>query len=317
MGLAIVVLAAGLGTRYGGLKQLAPLGPAGEALLDYTLHDAAAAGFSHAVLVVAREAVEATTAHLDRFVPPIAVNLVVQPAAAPRRPAPWGTAHATLVGATGLTTPFAVANADDAYGSEAVATMAAYLRAREAGAGGCGGAVVGYAAGATLSTNGGVSRAVCRADEHGRLIAVEEHRGVRRSGGGGAGGIVSDTTALDEKTLVSMNLWGFDHSFVDLLRPIVERFVAQAPGDDRELRLPDVVGALVARGELEVTVLPTGSTWLGVTYPEDAPAVRERLAALTAAGVYPSMAVGREAVGREAVGREAVGREAVGREPSR
>lgn len=304
MALAIVVLAAGLGTRYGGLKQLAPLGPAGEAVLDYTLHDAAAAGFSHAVVVVAGETVDVMTAHLNEVVPPIAVALVVQTADAPRRAAPWGTAHAALVGASGLTTPFAVANADDAYGAEAIAAMARFLRSLEARPRARCGAVVGYAAGATLSTNGGVSRAVCRTDEHRRLLAIEEHTGVRRSTGGTAGGIVSDTAVLDETTLVSMNLWGFDPSFLGLLRPAVEQFIAQAPGDDRELRLPDLVGDLVARGELEVTVLPTTSAWLGVTYPDDAPGVRERFAELTRAGVYPSRGVGRGGTGRSPVGLE-------------
>jgi aminoglycoside phosphotransferase (APT) family kinase protein/NDP-sugar pyrophosphorylase family protein len=279
MGLAIVVLAAGLGTRYGGLKQLAPLGPSGEALLDYTLHDAAAAGFSEAVLVVGPEIVDAMTAHLDDFVPPLVVRLVEQPPGARPRARPWGTAYATLVGADDLTTPFAVANADDAYGAEAIAALAAQLRSRESEPGAPFGAVVGYAAGATLSSRGGVSRAVCRIDERGRLLHIEEHTGVRRE----AGRLVSDTATLDDTTLVSMNLWGFAPGFLDLLRPVVARFTAEHRADDRELRLPDVVGELVARGALDVAVLPTTSTWLGVTHPEDAPLVRERLAALEVA----------------------------------
>lgn len=317
MGHAIVVLAAGLGTRYragaagvpskghdggshapatvgtGDLKQLAPLGPAGEALLDYTLYDAAQAGFSDAVIVVAREIVDSMRTHLSVFAPPIRVRLVVQNADPQRGTAPFGTAHATLVGATGLTTPFAVANADDLYGREAIATVHTYLasvatatRTRP------GGAVVGYAAHATVSGAGGVSRAVCRVDEHGRLLEVEEHTGVRRDGDG----LVSDTATLDDSTLVSMNLWAFDPAFVGLLRPLVDRFVAgrgEGGGADttmkhRELRLPDVVGELVARGALDITVLTTTSAWLGVTHPHDAPDVRARLAELTASGVYPS-----------------------------
>ena len=146
MGLAIVVLAAGLGTRYraGGsdahatvgaadLKQLAPLGPAGEALLDYTLYDAAEAGFSDAVIVVARAIVDPMAVHLSEFTPPISVRLVVQDADATRDATPLGTAHATLVGATGLTTPFAVANADDFYGREALAAMSTHLASLTAG----------------------------------------------------------------------------------------------------------------------------------------------------------------------------------------
>jgi hypothetical protein len=291
MALAIVVLAAGLGTRFGSFKQLAPLGPAGEALLDYTLYDAAAAGFSRAVLVVAPETVEPTTAHLRDFAPPLPVALVVQSIGDARRSKPWGTAHATLVGATGLESAFAIANADDTYGAEAIATMADFLREREAGDAHSSGAVIGYSAASTLSVNGGVSRAVCRVDEHRHLLAIEEHTGVRRDATGP--GIVSDAAVLDETTAVSMNLWGFHPSFVELLRPVVERFVATAPADEHELRLPDVVGDLVAGGELRVAVLPTTSSWLGVTYPDDAPWVRHRLAALAAAGVYPTRAPGR------------------------
>jgi CTP:molybdopterin cytidylyltransferase MocA len=286
MGLAIVVLAAGLGTRYGGLKQLAPLGPSGEALLDYTLHDAAAAGFSEAVLVVAPGIVDAMTAHLVRFVPPVAVRLVVQEALASRQARPWGTAHATMVGARGLTGPFAVANADDAYGSDAIATIAAHLRAHAARSGTHTAAVVGYAAGATLTASGGVSRAVCRVDDRGHLISIVEHTGVRRE----AGRVISDTATLDETTLISMNLWGFGPTFVETLGPIVGDFVARHRDDDRELRLPDVVGELTAHAELDVSVLPTTSRWLGVTHNGDALFVREQLAALTAAGAYPSLA---------------------------
>lgn len=286
MGLAIVVLAAGRGTRYGGRKQLEPLGPAGEIVLDYTLHDAAVAGFSHAVLVIADDMVDAMAAHLDAFVPSVAVTIVVQPSA---RATPWGTAHAAMVGADGLTEPFAVANADDSYGAEAIATVAALVRELETPSKPSG-VLVGYTVGATLSPHDGVSRAVCRVDPHGRLLGIEERTGVRRD----AMGIVSDMGRLDDATLISMNLWGFEPSVVGLLRPIVDRFVAQHQDDTRELRLPDLVGELIERGEIDVTVVPTMSTWLGVTHPQDAPYVRERLAALTADGVYPLRSVGRE-----------------------
>jgi aminoglycoside phosphotransferase (APT) family kinase protein len=154
--------------------------------------------------------------------------------------------------------------------------MAAHLRSRETEPGARFGAVVGYAAGTTLSSRGGVSRAVCRVDAHGRLLHIEEHTGVRRE----AGRLVSDTATLDETTLVSMNLWGFSPGFLELLRPLVARFTEEHRADDRELRLPDVVGELVERGALDVAVLPTTSTWLGVTHPEDAPFVSERLSAV-------------------------------------
>ena len=276
MGLAIVVLAAGLGTRYGGLKQLVPLGPAGEIVLDYTLHDAAAAGFALAVVVVRDDMVDAMAAHLGEIVPPIAVRIVVQRT-------PLGTAHASVVGADGLAGPFAVANADDCYGRHAITAIADSLRALPDPAPEPSAVVVGYAARSTLSTNGGVSRAVCRVDSEQRLLAISEHTGVRLE----SGQLVSDTAILEADTLVSMNLWGFTPSAFAVVVPEVERFVAHDTGADRELRLPDLVGALVARGALTVTVVPTTSEWLGVTYPDDAEPVRARLAALTAAGVYP------------------------------
>ena len=285
MGLTIVVLAAGLGTRFGAWKQLEPLGPAGEIVLDYTLHDAAAAGFSHAVLVVADGMVDAMAAHLDAFVPSLSVSIVVQPS---DRATPWGTAHAVVVGADGLSEPFAVANADDCYGAEAIAAVAERLRALETPPAKPTGVLAGYAAGATLSPHDGVSRAVCRVDEHSRLLGIEERTGLRRD----ASGIVSDAGRIDDSALISMNLWGFEPSVVARLRPIVDRFVAEHRDDTRELRLPDLVGELVERGEIDVTVVPTTSTWLGVTHPEDAPYVREQLAALTAAGVYPARSVG-------------------------
>ena len=284
MSLTIVVLAAGRGTRYGGLKQLAPLGPAGEIVLDYTLHDAATAGFSHAVLVVADGMLDVMADHLDEFVPSLTVELVVQTVV---RAAPLGTTHATIVGAEGLTEPFAVANADDAYGAEALATLGDHLRTMESQPRMPSAALVGFAVDATLSPHGGVSRAVCRVDGDRHLLGVEEHTGVRRD----AGRLVSDTATLDPTTIVSMNLWGFDLGAVDLFRPVVERFAAEHHDDESELRLPDLVGELVARGELDVSVLPTTSPWLGVTYPEDAPHVRQQLAALTNAGVYPSRAI--------------------------
>jgi NDP-sugar pyrophosphorylase family protein len=277
MGLAIVVLAAGLGTRYGGLKQLVPLGPSGEIVLDYTLRDAAAAGFALAVLVVGDGMVDAMAEHLGEIVPPIAVRIAVQPT-------PLGTAHASVVGADGLAGPFAVANADDLYGKDAIVAIADYLRASPGRPSEPSAAVVGYAAHSTLSTKGGVSRAVCQLDDRRRLLAIAEHTGVRLE----SGQLVSDTAILDADTLVSMNLWGFGSEAFALVAPEVAHFVANQTGADRELRLPDLVGALVARRALTVTVLPTTSEWLGVTYPEDAPYVRERLAALTAAGVYPT-----------------------------
>jgi aminoglycoside phosphotransferase (APT) family kinase protein len=259
--LAIVVLAAGRGTRFGGTKQLAALGPDGELMLDYALRDAAAAGFERAVIVASDETADALRSHLG-LTCALPFSVVVQPS-------PRGTAHAVLVGARGLASSFAVANADDWYGPGAYRRLAEFLLGTDRDT--ARGAVLGYAAGATLSPGGGVSRAVCRVDGRGRLLGIAEHTGMRADDGR----VVSDQGVLDAATPVSMNLWGFTPPCVDLLRPVVDAFLAAC--GDGELRLPDVVGELVASHGLAVTVLPTVEPWFGVTHAEDAAEVRTRL----------------------------------------
>lgn len=265
MGKTMVVLAAGLATRFGGLKQLAPVGPAGEALMDFTLADSRAAGFDRVVVVVRREIEEEMAAHVARVaraVPGLRVDLV-------RQEQPLGSAHALLACREVLDEPFAVANADDYYGAHAVASLRRFLDgARPHTA-----AVVGYRLASTLSAVGGVSRAVCRVREDHTLEAIAEHRDIRRA----ANAIRSDTDDdLPADAVVSMSLWGFTTTiFVDLGERF-ERFRTRR-ADDREFSLPDVVGDLVAEDRLQVTVLPTDDRWLGITYAEDLPAVRDAI----------------------------------------
>lgn len=280
--MAIVVLAAGLGTRFGGLKQLAAVGPGGEALVDYTIHDAAAAGFDRVVLVVRSEIEEQVREHVERFARVRSIVTVRQDDHGPRRAVPWGTAHALLACRSALTTPFAVVNADDLYGAEPLRDLGEYLRSPAFGPGHA--VLVGYRVGSTLSSNGGVSRGVCELAPDGTLRGIVEHTGVHRS----AGRIVSDqSTGLPADTPVSMNLWGFDPSVLDDLEPRMEAFYARHADGKAEYRIPDAVGELVERGLLRVSVIPTGARWVGITYPEDLAAVRSDLAGLVAGGTYP------------------------------
>ena len=250
--LTLVILAAGLGKRYGGgVKQLAPVGPAGETLLEYTAYDAARAGFTRAVLVVRPGTEPPRLRGLD-----VAVALQSEP---------LGTAHAVLAAEEAVKSPFAVANADDFYGREAIATMARFL-----GEGGDAWAVAGYRLADTLSPEGGVSRAVCRTDADGWLTDIEERRNV--------------TSGCDE--LVSMNLWAFTPRVFGILRAGFDAHVKQPSAG--EYILPDAVAAVVAAGQGRVRVLPARSQWIGITHAADRPRVAERVARLVEAGVYPS-----------------------------
>ncbi len=259
----IVVLAAGLGRRFGGLKQIAPIGPAGESLLSYSLDDAAAAGFGRVVLVVRSEIEDEVLAHVRQQCGDREYVAVRQDAFGPARTPPWGTTHAIVACRAAVSAPFAVVNADDLYGATALAGLGEHLRGPDSGPGRA--ALVAYRVGDTLSEGGGVSRATLHVTDGNRLAHIVERTGVRRDGGR----VVSDTGELSPDSLVSMNLWGFDPSVFELLAPLVDAFMAEHRDDTEEIVLPDAVGSLVDRGLIDVTVLPTTSKWVGITFPED------------------------------------------------
>ncbi|MBI2710850.1 MAG: NTP transferase domain-containing protein [Actinobacteria bacterium] len=268
----LCLMAAGLGRRFGGLKPLAEVGPAGEALMDLTVRDAAAAGFAAVVAVVRAEVEVAIAGHL-RERSPLPVRVARQDALGPARAVPWGTAHAVASAATLLDAPFAVANADDLYGAEAIGALGGWLRSDRCRPGRA--ALVTYRLDSTLPPSGPVSRAPCTIRD-GLVVEVAERAGIERT----AGGIRSHDGPLDPDAPVSMNLWGFDPSFAATLGDDFARFAAHhpEPSGEEEHRLPDVVGALVAAGRLEVDALPTASRWLGITRAEDVAAVRAALA---------------------------------------
>jgi NDP-sugar pyrophosphorylase family protein len=278
-GPTLVILAAGMATRYGGApKQLEPLGPSGATLMDYSLHDARRSGFTAAVLVIRRELEPVFRERLiPSWSPTLPTSVVYQDIPAPRSK-PWGTGQAVLTARAAVTGPFAVINADDFYGRSALASLHAFLSAPPGHPPAAG--LVGYPLGATLSDAGGVTRAVLHADGAGWLDAITEVRGIR------------DPAAFSPGTVVSMNAWGFPAAMFDLLEARFEEFrmahAEDGQGGSDEFLLPTAVQELIRRKSLRVQVLPGGERWSGVTYPADRPRVEAFLRAETAAGAYPA-----------------------------
>ncbi len=294
--LTLVVLAAGMGSRFGGPKQIEAVGPSGEIILDYSVFDALRAGFSRIVFVV-RDDVEAVlrrrlapaltgrcstafvTQRLDDALSPELVP--------PTRVKPWGTAHAVLACREVVPGPFVAVNADDFYGADAFRRIASFLSEARGPASGRN-ALVGYSLAATLTKHGTVSRGVCEVDGAGRLTSIVECHGVgmrKDEIGYESAGI---WRAIPGDAVASMNFWGLDPSVFSLLKDEFAAFLATHPDDKEEYRLPTAIGRLMDRGKIGVRVLRTDSAWLGVTHREDLVWVREAIRARVAAGEYPS-----------------------------
>ena len=291
----LLVMAAGVGSRYGGLKQVDPIGPGGELLMDYAVFDAARAGVARVVFVIRRESEAAFHERIgSRYARRIEVAYAYQeldtlpagfsvPAG---RTKPWGTAHAVLAATATVRGPFLAINADDFYGADAVAKAVAFLGRPPAGPKlACG--LVAYALRQTLSEHGSVSRAVCRVDAEGRLLGLREYTAIEKDGDG-AWDRATDTR-FEGHEPVSLNLWAFPHALLDGFAAGFAQFLReQGTSPAAEYYVPAAVDHLVREGRAEVTVLRTSSRWFGVTYRDDKPLVAKRLAELTAAGEYPS-----------------------------
>lgn len=293
MSLTLVILAAGRATRYGRLKQLDPVGPHGACLMDYGLFDAARGGFDRFVLVVppgleglfAEHAAEQFGDALDiSFVSQRLDDVPAPYRVPPERAKPWGTAHAVLAAAPLVRRPFAAANADDHYGREAYAALARHLAAGNEEA-----ALAGYRLAETLSEHGGVSRGICETDADGHLTRVVEAKEVRRADGTIRGVTVGGAPLeLHGAEPASMNLWGFPHRVLAALERQWRAFLAAHGADPTaEFLLTNAVGEQVAAGELRLRVLPVRAAWFGMTFADDAPDVRRRIAELVASGEYP------------------------------
>ncbi|KAF0198723.1 MAG: hypothetical protein FD166_1364 [Bacteroidetes bacterium] len=294
----LVILAAGMGSRYGGLKQVDPIGPSGETILDYSVYDAIRAGFGKVVFVIRRD-IEKDFRELfiDRFRKHIEIDWVFQETgnlpdgfSAPEgRTKPWGTGHAVLMAAGKVKEPFAVINADDFYGYDAFKTLSDYFGSQEK-TGSNNYAMVAYELQNTLSDFGTVSRGVCIADENGWLKSVTERTQIERIGET----IVyrepsGNEVQLTDKTPVSMNFWGFTPGFFQHLE---EQFIDFMNTNDGNLKsefyIPSVVDKLIKNEKEKVRVLSNSGQWFGITYREDKPMVISKINELVNAGSYPA-----------------------------
>jgi hypothetical protein len=294
----LVVMAAGLGSRYGGLKQLEPVGPSGEAVLDYSVFDALRGGFGRVVFVI-RHDLEAAfrEAFGIRFESRTDVRYVFQeldhlppgfsvPAG---RQKPWGTGHALLCAGEAVAGPCAVINADDFYGAESYRVLGRFLAEPPPADGPEVYAMVGYQLQSTLSDHGTVARGVCRTDANGFLASVEELTAIERWGEGARHKEKDGSyRLLNGRETVSLNFWGFRPSVGALLRRLFVSFLEKNAGNPKaEFYIPAAVHELIKKGTARVRVLPTTASWFGVTYREDRPVVIERIRGLIRAGAYP------------------------------
>ncbi len=292
----LIILAAGIGRRYGGLKQLESVGPAGETIMDFSIYDAVRAGFGRVVFVIRPDMESQFHDTIGRRYEqrvPVAYAyqrleaLPAEVAVPPGRVKPWGTGQAVLSAADIVHEPFAVANADDFYGAGSFGAISTFLLQPQTGAPIY--ALVGYALRNTLSESGAVSRAICRCTAEGWLEDIVETHGIERDGTGArradeqgqARRFVGDET-------VSMNLWGFVPAFLDELGAAFKRFLrAHSTSPDAELYLPVVVRGALQAGRARVKVLPSTDRWCGMTNPRDKEQVVQFLRGLVEQGVYP------------------------------
>ena len=292
----LLVLAAGMGSRYGSLKQMDGVGPNGEAIIDYSVYDAIRAGFGKVVFVI-RHSFEADFKEVfnaERFGGKIEVKYVFQEldylpegfALPEGRVKPWGTNHAVMMAADVINEPFAVINADDFYGRTAYTTIADYLTQLANGEGRY--CMVGYQVSKTLSENGTVSRGVCTVDEEGNLRGMVERTQIERVNGtivfhdGGA------DEPLAEDTPVSMNLFGFTPDYFAHSKAFFKEFLAANIEDLKaEFFIPRMVNKVINDGTATMKVLSTRADWFGVTYKEDKPQLVAKIEELIEAGVYP------------------------------
>jgi UTP-glucose-1-phosphate uridylyltransferase len=296
---ALVVMAAGIGSRYGGLKQIDPVGPSGEIIIDYSVYDALRAGFGKIVFIIKKEIEEsfreavgsrveklAETEYVFQNVRDVPVGFEIPP----ERIKPWGTGHAVLSCRKVVDTPFAVINADDFYGPSSFRMLADYLKGACDDRDGYQYCMVGFILENTLTEHGHVARGVCSVDSEGYLDGIRERTRIEKFGDVTKYTEDSDNwVVIPRGTTVSMNMWGFTPS---IFKELEERFplFLESNGDrlsKAEYFLPDVVGGLISENKARVRVLCSGERWYGVTYKEDKPLVKKVVAVLTEKGVYP------------------------------
>lgn len=289
----LLVLAAGMGSRYGGLKQIEPVGPGGEAIIDYSIYDALRAGFGKLVFVIRKDIEEPFKEFIGaRFEKRVQVEYVFQeldkipaPYRVPAgRTKPWGTTQAILMTEDVIREPFAVINADDFYGAESYKVLANHLTS-----GSDDYAMVGFVLRNTLSDFGTVARGVCQVSDDGYLKSIVEMTSIARDGNGGKNTAPDGAvTSLTGNEPVSMNYWGFTPKIFPQLRENFTAFLkANAADLKKECYIPNTVGEIIAAGQGKVKVLKSNDPWFGVTYREDHPHVVESVKKLIQKGTYP------------------------------
>ena len=292
--MTLLVMAAGMGSRYGGLKQLDPVGPNGEFILDYTVFDAMSAGFDKVVFVIKEENLELFRETVgNRIGRKIKVEYAFQRlddlpegySVPEGRVKQWGTAHAVLAARNIINESFAAVNADDFYGRESFEAIAGYLS--EKGERGC--CMAGFVLKNTLTENGTVSRGECFVDENGDLLNIIERTKIMRGADGRTVYIENDEPhGIDENGIVSMNCWGLPKEFMDYAAAAFKEFL-ESGGDEmkKEFYLPDAVKKYLAASGNRARVLRTAAKWYGVTYKEDRAAVVKHIRDSIDAGIYP------------------------------
>lgn len=291
----LLILAAGMGSRYGGLKQADQIGPNGETIIDYSIYDAIKAGFGKVVMVVRQSILEDMKNLFDnRWGSKIKIEYAIQEVNVPvpgvdnlpDRKKPWGTAHAVMVAKNNIQEPFSVINADDFYGADAFKTAYEFLTTEASDSTY---AIVGYILKNTLSEHGHVSRGICEQDSDLNLVKVTERTRIFKDG---ATVTYEDDNGnrfdLDENSYVSMNFWGFTPTFFEEAEKQFKEFVKENSSNEKaEFFIPIIIDNLMDAG-VKVKILESTAKWMGVTYREDKPVVIEKIKELVAQGVYPA-----------------------------
>ena len=302
----LLVLAAGMGSRYGGLKQMDGLGPNGETIIDYSIYDAVQAGLGKVVYIVReyfREQMEelvrekySNVTCIDgeplefQFVTQELFKIPSQFTLNPEREKPWGTAHAVLMAKDVINEPFAVINGDDYYGKDSFKILGDWLRAHEGKTGEY--SLVGFELDNTLSESGGVSRGIGTADETGYLTDVVEHHKIAKAADGkvyGQNNNTGETVELAPKSLCSMNMWGFTPDYFEKSEAIFTKFLENNINELKsEFYIPFVIDSIIKEGLGRCELLSTSSRWFGVTFKEDRPGVVAKFQEFADQGIYPT-----------------------------